>query len=206
MGALPYTNLGIDQIRRELVITSGSMNTIRTLGNNYGLVDANKMSSWRGWQMPTADITANMRQGGIWDGCNYWDIFSYIEGADPILGQDVDPNFGYVGAYWTPNGNSFTQNNQRCSTCGTELTFDAGELSQVIHGNATVNATFIMVPQYTGFCTQIYMQVVVEDALGIIIDECKSPATHDYTSVIANFVCEPGVSYNVRFIVGYGAC
>lgn len=180
------------------------MNTIRTIGSNYGLVEANKMSSWRGWQLPTSELTVSMKNGGIWDGCNYWDVFCYLEGNDPTNKQDVDPNFGYVGAYWTPNGNLFTQNNQRCSTCGTELTFDGGELSQIIHGNTYVGVHFLMIPQYAAFCTPIYMNMVITDESGEIYRSCITPNTHSWTDQFYNLYCTPGNLYNITCLVSYG--
>jgi len=209
MGQLPYTNLGISAIKQELVTASGSMNTIRGIGSLYlpATSPPNKMSSYRGFQMPYSTIYVSMKRGGIWDGCNYWDVFSYLEGSDPLLGQYVDPNFGYVGAYWTPGGASFTSNNQRCNTCGTELTFDNGSVTQVIHGRAEITAHFIMIPQYTGFCTSIYMLTRVMDDTGTeICTNCKDPMTHDYTDIACNFICEPGMNYFVTFDVGYGTC
>lgn len=203
MGYLPNTNLGISAIRQEVVTSSGAMSTIGSIADPYIAGNQYAMSSYRGFQLPPTNLSMNLKRGGIWDGCNYWDVFCYLEGADPTLGQYIDPDFGYIGAYWTPNGNSFTQNNQRCNTCGTELTFDGGELYQQVHGRTTIGVNFLMIPQYTSFCTQVYMKLYIESYGGVVYDNCITPNTNSYTNLSYNLYCEPGVDYTIMCLVSY---
>lgn len=209
MGYLPNTNLGIDAIRREVVIQdtalapSGAMSTIGNIAAPY-LSKANPyaMSSYRGWRLPPANLTMTQNDGGIWDGCRYWDTFCYLEGNDSINGQDVDPDFGYIGAYWTPGGASFTTSTERCSTCGTELTFGGGTVTQQVHGRTTIKIVNVMVPQNAAFCTSVHLSIWVNGTRVA----CANPNTNDYTVLTYNLYCQPSGVYTIQCNVNYGTC
>lgn len=198
MGYLPNTNLGISAIRQEVVTSSGAMSTIGSIADPYIAGNQYAMSSYRGWRLPPATVTMTQNDGGIWDGCRYWDVFCYIEG----VGGGIDPDFGYVGAYWTPNGASYTTNTERCNTCGTELTFGGGTVTQQVHGRLYAKIVNVMVPQNAAFCTPVTLSIWVDGTRVL----CVSPNTNDYTVITHTLYCDPGTSYSVQCNVNYGGC
>lgn len=209
MGYLPTTNLGISAIRNEVLPSTiggptGSMNNIASVAAPYIYAPNSpyKMGSYRGWRLPPATITMTQNDGGIWDGCNYWDVFCYIEGNDATFGQYVDPDFGYIGPYWTPNGALFTTSTERCNTCGTELTFGGGTVTQQVHGRTTVKIVNVMVPQYAAFCSLITLTIWVNGSRVL----CVSPNAYDYTVIQYDLYCNPNTSYSVQCNVNYGIC
>ena len=209
MGQLPYTNLSINQIRREVVCSPNML----SIGNTavwppLPSISPYEMNSYRGFQTPSTTIEYTQNDGGIWDGCNYWDVFCYMEGYSPE-GSYCDPDFGYVGAYWTQNGCSmgYSGNSERGCGSGTELTFGGGKGHQVVHGNFTVQLHNVMIPQYTYFCTPVYLSIWVNRNRVA----CVSPNTHDYTDLVyyLNLPAQGGgvqEIYEVEYRVDYGFC
>jgi len=210
MGQLPVYNLGMSQIRRELVASSNSMSSIATAAAPFfppvpAPDPIYQFNTYRGYQLPTCNISYRQGDGGIWDGCNYWDVFCYMEGYSPE-GSYCDPDFGYVGAYWTQNGCSmgFSYNSERGCGSGTELTFGGGKGEQVIHGRFTVQLHNVMVPQYTGFCTPVHLSIWVNGTRVA----CANPNPYDYTDLVYYLYCDPtsGEIYEVEYRVDYGTC
>lgn len=200
MGVLPTTNLGISAIRQEVITNSGAMSTIGSIADPYIPGNQYAMSSYRGWQLPISIVTSYQNDGGIWDGCNYWDVFCYMEGNDPILGQYTDPYFGYIGAYWSQNSTTF--NTERGSNNGTELTFGGGYCEQQVHGRTTLRLHNVMIPQYAGFCTTVHLSIWVNGSRVA----CTYPNSYDYTDLTYDLYCNPGTNYTVNFNVNYGFC
>jgi hypothetical protein len=209
MGYLPNTNLAISQIKREFVVSGTptvsaySMNNIGNQSSPYlGKVDPYAMSSYRGKRIPPAYITYSQNDGGIWDGCRYWDVFCYMEGLSPE-GSNIDPDFGYVGAYWTQNGCSgYSTNTERGCGSGTELTFGGGNGTQYAHGKFTMRLHNVMIPQNAAFCTAVHLSIWVNGSRVA----CVNPATNDYTDLTYDLYCTPDTSYTVEYRVNYGSC
>ena len=147
MGVLPTTNLAMTQIRREYQAASNSLSSIGSAASGYIKGNVYAMSTYRGQQLPTAYLEYYQNDGGIWDGCNYWDVFCYMEGYSPES-SNADPDFGYIGAYWTQNGCSgYTYNSERGCGSGTELTFGGGANGwQYVHGKFTMRLHNVMIP------------------------------------------------------------
>lgn len=206
MGYLPNTNLTMTDIRREYQSSTIdiSMNTIGAVGGLYLPKGSNPyaMGSYRGQRLPPAYITYSQNDGGIWDGCHYWDVVCWMEGYSPE-GNYIDPDFGYVGPYWTQNGCSgFSTNTERGCGGGTELTFGGGSGTQYAHGKFTMKLVNVMIPQYAAFCTPVYLSIWVNGTRVA----CANPNAYDYTDVIYYLYCEPNTTYNVQFRVNYGSC
>lgn len=201
MGYLPNTNLGISAIRQEVVTSSGAMSTIAGIASPYIYAPNSpyRMSSYRGWRLPPANITMTQNDGGIWDGCRYWDVFCYLEGPGS---NDSDPDFGYIGAYWTPNGALYTTSTERCNTCGTELTFGGGTVTQQVHGRKSINIVNVMIPQNAAFCTAVNLSIWVNGSRVL----CVSPNEYDYTVITYTLPCDPNTNYTVQCNVNYGSC
>jgi len=203
MGYLPNTNLTIPQINREYVVGSNSLVTIGNSAAIYLSANPYAMSTYRGERIPPAVINYSQNDGGIWDGCNYWDVVCWMEGYSPE-GNYIDPDFGYVGPYWTQNGCSmgYSYNSERGCGGGTELTFGGGEGTQYAHGRFTMKLVNVMIPQYTAFCTPVFLSILVNGTRVA----CANPNPYDYTDVIYYLVCEPNEEYKVQFYVQYGSC
>lgn len=203
MGVLPNTNLGISQIRREFQASTNSMSSIANAASGWLGGNLYAMSTYRGTNLPEALIGYRQIDGGIWDGCNYWDVFCYMEGYSPE-GSYCDPDFGYVGAYWTQNGCSmgYSYNSERGCGGGTELTFGGGKGEQIIHGRFTVQLHNVMVPQYTAFCTPVHLSIWVNS----IRVACANPNPYDYTDLVYYLYCDPTANYDIEYRVDYGSC
>jgi len=224
MGQLPGSNLGLSAIAKELVINfnTGVTSSMRDVGE-YGATYVSEgsqftMGAYRGFQLPTAMVSMAQNAGGIWDGCNFWDTFCYMEGGGDIGGtifpNQADPDFGYIGAYWTQNGDTYTTSTERCSTCGTELTFGGGLVKQTVHGNFIITIYNIMVPQYTSFCDGVYLNITLNGEVVACADNSGRSEipllTHNYTilkyALKANVVPGEEVGYDFECNVGYGRC
>ncbi len=205
MGVLPTTNLGINAINDEVVTLSTAMSGIGPIAAPYlpAIKPPYQMSSYRGWQLPPAFISMTQNDGGIWDGCTYWDVFCGIDGAGNYVadtGQNADPDFGYIGFWWSQNG--YTDNSERGTNNGTSLTFGGGYCNQYVHGRYYVTITNIMIPNNTGFCTNVHLSIWVNGTRVA----CCNPNPYDYTYCQYTLACEPGGDYKVQCNVNYGTC
>lgn len=224
MGQLPGENLGLSAIAKELVVNfntgvTSSLGNVGDAGDVYlpcpPLCNQYSMSSYRNFQLPTALVNMTQNAGGIWDGCNFWDTFCYMEGGGvnpkPITyPNQADPDFGYIGAYWTQNGGLYTYSTERCSTCGTELTFGGGSVRQTVHGNYYITIYNVMVPQYTSFCDSILLEIRVNEQQVVCASSRYGTLnTHDYTVLkyyLPTTVSTGGAEYRVECNVTYGSC
>lgn len=200
MGALPTTNLGINAINREGVVyqpwyappnlpmsgIGNSLSPYLPLGT-----DPYKISSYLGWQLPTAFVRMTQNDGGIWDGCHFWDTWCLI--------ASDDPDWNGQGAFY---GN-FMYNSERGFDNGTFLTFGGGSVDMTVHGRNNIIIENWMEPQYTPFCTGVILEIRID---GVQV-ACVSPDPYNYTNCTYTIPSsDPGGSYKIECNVLYGKC
>ena len=200
MGALPTSNLSIYDINREGVVfqpwyspSNFSMSGIGASLAPYvpALANPYAMSSYLGWQLPVATVNFTQNDGGIWDGCNFWDTWCDIY-AD-------DPNWNGQGPFY----GGFMYNTERGYDNGTFLTFGGGTVNMTCHARNNINISQWMEPKYTPPCTPIYMEIRVNGTRVA----CAAPNPYDYTQVYYSIAsADPGATYNIACNVLYGAC
>ena len=194
MGALPYSNLSIQAINQEgKVYPSIYNNSLVGIGNSldpYVAGNQFAMSSYRGWQLPTSTVTIYQNDGGIWDGCNFWDTW--------CDGYADDPDFNGQGPFY---GN-YMYNSERGYNNGNFLTFGGGYCQMTVHGRNVVSVFHTIEPKYTPPCTPIYIEIRLDGTRVA----CSAPNPYDYTTIGYSFTVNPGQSYTVNHNVLYGNC
>lgn len=194
MGALPSTNLSIRALNQEgKVYPSIYNNSLVGIGNSldpYVAGNQFAMSTYRGFQLPTSTVTMYQNQGGVWDGCNFWDTWCDI--------YSDDPDFNGQGPFY----GSYMFNTERGSNNGTFLTFGGGYCEMTVHGRNNVNISNTIEPKYTTPCVPLYIVIYVN----YTPVACSAPNPYDYTTITYSFIATPGTSYRIDCDVNQGYC
>lgn len=200
MGQLPGNNLGMFAINREGYVSqpwySPSNLSMNTIGNSLApyldpVYNPYAISSYLNWQLPTTSVGMSQNDGGIWDGCNFWDTWCDITSDDPDFnGQNA----------WSGN---FMYNSERGSNNGTFLTFGGGNVKMSVHGRNAIYIYHTIAPVGAPPCTPIFIEIRVD---GVQV-ACSPPDPYNYVTLSYTIPsADPGGGYDVECNVLYGAC
>lgn len=183
MGTLPTGQIGISQIRTELVQSTGSL---RALSASAGKSSPDSMSEFQGYTLPSAVINMSENTGQLYDGCSMsLDSYGWFEVSDP--------DKGYIGPY----GGAVDYNTER--GYGTFLTYGGGS-GATIHGRTGVYVASYCNGYGVSPCQPMYAFINVN---GTRVANVQ--ATAGEVGCAYSFTAAAGSTYTVEIGVWYGS-